>query len=86
MGNDKHSILEALISSNNNIWGNFHMHPLKTNMRLAAAASARARGGLVSQDEEQQLQYADMLIDVSMNRNSGQCYVIQDDQFWDYRL
>ena len=78
MGNDKHSILEALISSNNNIWGNFHMHPLKTNMRLASAASARARGGLVSQDEEQQLQYADMLIDVSMNRNSGQCYVIQD--------
>ena len=54
------------------------MHPLKTNMRLATAAAARARGGLLSQDEEEQLQYADMLIDVSMNRNSAQCHVIQD--------
>ena len=78
MGNDKHSILEALISSNKNIWGNFHMHPLKTNMRLASAASARARGSLISHDEEQQLQYADMSIDVSMNRNSAQCYIIQE--------
>ena len=67
-----------MISSNNNIWGNFHMHPLKTNMRLASAASARARGGLITHDEERQLQYADMLIDVSMNRNSGHCYVIQN--------
>ncbi len=72
MGNDKHSILEALISSNNNIWGNFHMHLLKTNMHLSSAASARAHGGLISHDEEQQLHYADMLIDVSMNRNSAQ--------------
>ncbi len=63
--NDKHSILEALISSNNNVWGEFHMHPLKTNMRLATAAAARALGGLLSQEEEEQLQYADMLIDVS---------------------
>ena len=54
------------------------MHPLKTNMRLASAASARARGGLITHDEERQLQYADMLIDVSMNRNSGHCYVIQN--------
>jgi hypothetical protein len=30
------------------------------------------------QDEEEQLQYADMLIDVSMNCNSAQCHVIQD--------
>jgi hypothetical protein len=65
MGNDKHSILEALISSNNDVWGKFHMHPLKTNMHLATAAAARARGGLISQDGEEQLQYADMLIDVS---------------------
>jgi hypothetical protein len=42
MGNDKHSILEVLISLNNNVWGKFHMHPLKTNMRLATAAAARA--------------------------------------------
>ncbi len=30
------------------------------------------------QDEEEQLQHACMLIDVSMNRNSAQCHVIQD--------
>jgi hypothetical protein len=56
------------------------MHPLKTNMHLAtaAAAAARAQGGLILQDEEEQLQYADMLIDVSMNCNSAQCHVIQD--------
>ncbi len=47
-------------------------------MRLATAAAARARGGLLSQDEEEQLLYADMLIDVSMNRNSAQCHVIHD--------
>ena len=52
------------------------MHPLKMNMRLATAAAARARGGLLSQDEEDQLKYADMLIDVSMNRNSAHCLVI----------
>jgi hypothetical protein len=68
--NDKRSILEALISSNNNVWGEFHMHPLKTNTRIATAAAARARGGLLSQEEEVQLGYADMLIDVSKNRNS----------------
>ncbi len=30
------------------------------------------------QDEEEQLQYTDMSIDVSMNCNSAQCHVIQD--------
>ncbi len=54
------------------------MHPLKTNMRLATVAAARAWGGYTSQTKEEQLQYADMLIDVSMNRNSAQCHVIQD--------
>jgi hypothetical protein len=56
MGNDKHSFLEVLISSNDYVWGKFHMHPLKTNMRLATAAAARAQGGLILQDEEKQLQ------------------------------
>ncbi len=64
------------------------MHPLKTNMRLATAAAARAQRGLLSQDEEEQLQYADTLIDVSMNCNSAQCHVIQDVdeifQYWAY--
>jgi hypothetical protein len=55
------------------------MHPLKTNMRLATAAAAQARGGILSQEEEEQLRYADMLIDVSNNRNSPWCQVIEQD-------
>jgi len=62
-GNDKPAILEALISSNNKVWGEFNMHPLKTNMHLATAAAAQARGGILSQEEEEQLRYADMLIE-----------------------
>ncbi len=77
--NDKHLIPEALISSNNNVWGEFPMQPLKTNMRLAIAAVARAHGGLLSQEEEEQLWYADMLIDVSKNFNSLWCQVIQEE-------
>ncbi len=46
-------------------------------MRLATAAAARACGGILSQDEEEQLQYADMLIDVSKNLNSTNCQVIE---------
>ncbi len=77
--NDKHSILEVLISSKNNVWGEFHMHPLKSNMRLATAAAAQAGGGLLSQEEEEQLRYADILIDVSRNCNSLGCQVIQEE-------
>jgi hypothetical protein len=55
------------------------MHPLKTNMRLATAAVAQARGGLLSQEEEEQLRYVDMLIDVSKNCNSLWCQVIQEE-------
>ena len=51
-GNDKPAILEALISSNNKVWCEFNMQPLKTNMPLATAAAAQARGGLLSQEEE----------------------------------
>jgi hypothetical protein len=76
---DKYSILEALISSNNNVWGEFHTHPLKTNKRLSTAAVAQACGGLLSQEEEEQSRYADMLIDVSKNYNSSWCQVIQEE-------
>jgi len=69
--------LEALISSNNKVWGEFIMHPIKTNMRLPTAAAAQACGGLLSQEEEEQLWYTDMLIDVSNNRNSPWCQVIE---------
>ncbi len=76
-GNDKPAILEALIPSNNKVWGEFNMHPLTTNMRLATAAAAQAHGGLLSQEEEEQLRYADMLIDVSNNCNPPWCQVIE---------
>ena len=78
-GNDKPAILEALISSNNKVWGDFHMHPLKTNMRLATAAAAQACGGILSQEEEAQLRYAAMLIDVSKNCNSPWCQFIEEE-------
>ena len=46
-------------------------------MRLATAAAAQACGGILSQDDEEQLQYTDMLIDVSKNLNSTHCQVIE---------
>ncbi len=55
------------------------MHPLKPNMRLATAAAAQSRGGPLSQEEEEKLRYAEMLIDVSNNRNSPWCQVIEQD-------
>ncbi len=55
------------------------MHPLKTNLCLATVAAAQARGGLLSQEQEVQLRYADMLIDVSKNCNPLWCQVIQEE-------
>lgn len=52
------------------------MHPLSVNMRLSVAAAARLRGGVLTQDEIKQLNYADMLIDVSKNLNSQWCQVL----------
>jgi len=75
-GNNKTAILNALISSNDEIWQAFNMHPLSKNMRLMVAASARERGGVLSIDEMEQLDYADMLIDVSNNHNSKWCQVL----------
>ena len=72
-GKDKCSILEALISSNVDVWSKFIIHPLKTNMRLATVAAARAGGAFITRHEEEQLKYAEMLIDVSLNRNSHWC-------------
>jgi len=48
-------------------------------MHLATAAAAQARGGLLSQEEEEQLRYAEMLIDVSKHRNSPWCQVIEQE-------
>ena len=44
-------------------------------MRLAHAATALATGELVTPDEQAQLDYASMLIDVSQNRHSALCQV-----------
>lgn len=45
-------------------------------MRLSVAASARRRGGVLTEEEIEQLNYADMLIDVSKNQNSQWCQVL----------
>lgn len=46
-------------------------------MRLSVAATARQHGGELSEDEIKQLNYADMLIDVSKNLNSQWCQVLE---------
>ena len=45
-------------------------------MRLSVAAAARRRGGVLTEEEIKQLNYADMLIDVSKNQNSQWCQVL----------
>jgi hypothetical protein len=75
--NTKSAILSALISSCNKVWPLFHKYPLKTNMRLASAAAALARGGTITNEEQAQLQYASMLIDVSSNNHSQWCQVLE---------
>lgn len=72
---NKHDILNALISSNNDIWPHFQRHPLTINMRLAVASAARIRGGILSQEETEQLRYDDMLNHVSRNFNSDYCRI-----------
>jgi hypothetical protein len=62
---DKNALVDALISSNNNIWPLFTMHPFRINMRLAQASAALLSGRQVCEEDQQQLQYADMLIKVS---------------------
>jgi hypothetical protein len=67
-GNDKNTIVDALISPNNNVWRNFTMHPLSINMRLHEVSSALLHGDQeVTDDEWQQSRYANMLIDVGQN-------------------
>ena len=77
IGNDKAAILNALISSNNEIWQSFQVHPLTINMRLAQAAAAQARGGDVTIEEMEQLEFGRMLINISKNQDSDLCNVIE---------
>jgi hypothetical protein len=76
-GSDKNAIVDALISSNNDIWPLFTMHPLHINMRLAQASAALLSGGQVCKEDQQQLQYADMLIKVSQNQDSTWCQEVE---------
>jgi hypothetical protein len=69
-GNDENAVEDALISSSNNIWPLFTMHPLHINMRLAQASAALLSGGQVYKEDQRQLQYADILIKVSQNQDS----------------
>jgi hypothetical protein len=69
-GNDKNAIVDALISSNNNIWHLFTMHPLHINMHLAQDSAALLSGGQVCEEDQRQLQYADMLIKGTRNQDS----------------
>ena len=64
-GNDKNAIVDAPILSNNNIWPLIAMHLLCINMHLAQASAALLSGLQVREEDQRQLQYADMLIKVS---------------------
>jgi hypothetical protein len=75
--NDKNARVDALILSNYNIWLLFTMHPLRVNMRLAQASAALLSGCQVCEEDQQQLQYADMLIKVSQNQYSTWCQEVE---------
>ena len=53
------------------------MHPLHINMHLAQASAALLSGGQVCKEDQQQLQYADMLIKVSQNQGSTWCQEVE---------
>ncbi len=53
------------------------MHPLRINMRLAQASAALLSGRQVCEEDQQQLQYADMLIKVSQNQDSTWCQEVE---------
>ncbi len=76
-GNDKNAIVDALILSNNDIWPLFTMHPLHINMHSAQASAALLSGGQVCEEDQWQLQYADMLIKVSRNQESTWCQEVE---------
>ncbi len=75
--NDKNAIVDALILSNNDICPLFTIHPLHINMHLAQASAALLSGGQVCKEDQGQLQYADMLIEVSQNQESTWCQEVE---------
>jgi hypothetical protein len=53
------------------------MHPLRINMRLAQASAALLSECQVCEEDQGQLQYADMLIKVSQNQDSTWCQEVE---------
>jgi hypothetical protein len=53
------------------------MHQLRINMHLTQASAALLSGGQVCQEDQRQLQYADMLIKVSQNQDSTWCQDVE---------
>jgi hypothetical protein len=53
------------------------MHPLCINMRLPQASAALLSGHQVCEEDQRQLQYADMLIKVSRNQDSTWCQEVE---------
>ncbi len=76
-GNDKNAIVDALISSNYNIWPLFTMHPLRIIMPLAQASAALWSGYQVCEEDQRQLQYADKLIKLGQNQDSTWCQEVE---------
>jgi hypothetical protein len=59
------------------MWPLFTMHPLHINMRLAQASAALISGLQVCEEDQRQLQNADMLIKVSRNQDSTWCQEVK---------
>jgi hypothetical protein len=76
-GNEKNAIVDALILSNNAKLPLFTMHPFRINMRLAQALAALLSGCQVCEEDQRQLQYADMLIKFSQNQDSTWCQEVK---------
>ena len=53
------------------------MQPLRIGMRLAQASASLLSGRQVCEEDQRQLQYADMLIKVSRNQDSTWCQEVE---------
>jgi hypothetical protein len=71
------AIVDALILSNYDTWPLSTMLPLRINMRLAQALAALLSGCQVCEEDQRQLQYADMLIIVSQKQDSTWCQEVE---------
>ncbi len=77
-GNDTNAIVDALILPIKDIWPLFTMHQLCIKMHLAQASAALLSGLQVCEEDQRQLQYADMLIKKSQHQDSTWCQEIDE--------